>query len=114
MSLGLKIADPGIPGPVDVRKSKYMWLGTGLVFEAFKSFKDTEQGVIQIHLPRTPEARGAPSSSKCTRRHAVGDAGFDATEHQGFRPYESDEAALDAKIRAIFAERDLEGHKKSR
>ena len=35
---------------LDVRSSKYMWLGTDLVFEAFKFFvKETEFGTMQIH-----------------------------------------------------------------
>ena len=92
---------------LDVRKSKYMWLGTDLVFEAFKFFvKDTEHGVMQIHgYPYSDEG-----STFIVEMHedVWRSAGFDATEHQGFRPGESDEAAVDA-IRAIFAE-ELEGH----
>ncbi len=92
---------------LDVRKSKYMWLGTDLVFEAFKFFvKDTEHGVMQIHgYPYSDEG-----STFIVEMHedVWRSAGFDATEHQAFRPGESDEAAVDA-IRAIFAE-ELEGH----
>lgn len=92
---------------LDVRKSKYMWLGTDLVFEAFKFFvKDTEHGVMQIHgYPYSDEG-----STFIVEMHedVWRSAGFDATEHQAFRPGESDEAAVDT-IRAIFAE-ELEGH----
>ena len=92
---------------LDVRKSKYMWLGTDLVFEAFKFFvKDTEHGVMQIHgYPYSDEG-----STFIVEMHedVWRSAGFDATEHQVFRPGESDEAAVDA-IRTIFAE-ELEGH----
>ena len=92
---------------LDVRKSKYMWLGTDLVFEAFKFFvKDTEHGVMQIHgYPYSDEGSTfiVEMHEDVWRR-----AGFDATEHQVFRPGESDEAAVDA-IRGIFAE-ELEGH----
>ncbi|MET4095975.1 bifunctional salicylyl-CoA 5-hydroxylase/oxidoreductase [Arthrobacter sp. UYCu712] len=92
---------------LDVRKSKYMWLGTDLVFEAFKFFvKDTEHGVMQIHgYPYSDEG-----STFIVEMHedVWRNAGFDATENQAFRPGESDEAAVDA-IRALFAE-ELEGH----
>ena len=92
---------------LDVRKSKYMWLGTDLVFEAFKFFvKDTEHGVMQIHgYPYSDEG-----STFIVEMHedVWRSAGFDATEHQAFRPGESDEAAVDA-IRTIFAE-ELDGH----
>ena len=92
---------------LDLRKSKYMWLGTDLVFEAFKFFvKDTEHGVMQIHgYPYSDEG-----STFIVEMHedVWRKAGFDATEGQVFRPGESDEAAVDA-IRAIFAE-ELEGH----
>ncbi len=80
---------------LDVRKSKYMWLGTDLVFEAFKFFvKDTEHGVMQIHgYPYSDEG-----STFIVEMHedVWRSAGFDATEHQAFRPGESDEAAVDA------------------
>ena len=35
---------------LDPRRSKYMWLGTDLVFDAFKFFiAETEHGVFQVH-----------------------------------------------------------------
>lgn len=92
---------------LDLRKSKYMWLGTDLVFEAFKFFvKETEHGVMQIHgYPYSDEG-----STFIVEMHedVWRSAGFDATEGQVFRPGESDEAAVDA-IRTLFAD-ELEGH----
>ena len=35
---------------LDPRRSKYIWLGTELVFDAFKFFiAETEHGVFQVH-----------------------------------------------------------------
>src|SRR4051794_2943021 len=35
---------------LDVRRAKYVWFGTDLVFDAFKFFiKETPQGVLQVH-----------------------------------------------------------------
>src|SRR3954462_5819461 len=35
---------------LDVRRAKYVWFGTDLVFDAFKFFiKETEHGVLQVH-----------------------------------------------------------------
>src|SRR6476469_5167558 len=35
---------------LDVRRCKYVWFGTDLVFDAFKFFiKETEHGVLQVH-----------------------------------------------------------------
>ena len=44
-----KYADVFAPS-VEVRRNKYMWLGTDLVFEAFKFFIcETPHGVVQVH-----------------------------------------------------------------
>ena len=84
-----------------------MWLGTDLVFEAFKFFiKETEHGVMQIH--------GYPFSDEGSTfivempEDVWRAAGFDETENEVFPPGVSDEKAI-AKIREIFAE-ELEGH----
>ncbi|MEA5454197.1 bifunctional salicylyl-CoA 5-hydroxylase/oxidoreductase [Sinomonas sp. JGH33] len=95
-------------GPsLDVRRNKYMWLGTDLVFEAFQFFvKDTQWGTMQIH--------GYPFSDSGStfivemHEDVWRAAGFDATEGTVFPPGVSDEAAI-AKIREIFAD-ELAGH----
>ncbi|MGW6174136.1 bifunctional salicylyl-CoA 5-hydroxylase/oxidoreductase [Arthrobacter sp. NPDC055138] len=95
-------------GPdLDPRPNKFMWLGTDLVFEAFKFFiKETEHGVMQIH--------GYPYSDEGSTfivempEEVWRAAGFDETENEVFPPGVSDEKAI-AKIREIFAD-ELEGH----
>ncbi|WP_367402520.1 bifunctional salicylyl-CoA 5-hydroxylase/oxidoreductase [Kocuria marina] len=92
---------------LDPRKSKFMWLGTDLVFEAFKFFvKETEWGVMQIH--------GYPYSDQGStfivemHEDVWRAAGFDASESKTFPPGVSDEESV-ARLREIFAE-ELEGH----
>ena len=92
---------------LDVRSSKYMWLGTDLVFEAFKFFvKETEFGTMQIHgYPYSAEG-----STFIVEMHpdVWERAGFDASVGKVFPPGVSDEDSI-AKIREIFAE-ELQGH----
>ncbi|MGM0931209.1 MAG: bifunctional salicylyl-CoA 5-hydroxylase/oxidoreductase [Actinomycetota bacterium] len=101
-----KYADSFGPN-LDPRPNKFMWLGTDLVFEAFKFFiKETEHGVMQIH--------GYPFSDQGSTfivempEEVWRAAGFDETENEVFPPGVSDEKAI-AKIREIFAD-ELEGH----
>ena len=98
-------------GPeLDPRPNKFMWLGTDLVFEAFKFFiKETEHGVMQIHgYPYSDEASTFIVEMPEDTWRA---AGFDETETETevFPPGVSDEKAI-AKIRSIFAD-ELQGHK---
>ncbi|WP_423126224.1 bifunctional salicylyl-CoA 5-hydroxylase/oxidoreductase [Kocuria palustris] len=92
---------------LDPRKSKYIWLGTDLVFEAFKFFvKETEWGVMQIHgYPYSDQGSTFIVEMHEDVWHA---AGFDASESQQFPPGVSDEESVD-RIREIFAD-ELEGH----
>lgn len=90
-------------GPtLDVRRSKYMWLGTDQVFEAFKFFvKTTEFGVMQVHgYPYSAEG-----STFIVEMHpdVWQRAGF--AEHAGhaFPPGVSDERSIDL-LRDLFAE----------
>ncbi|WP_406316625.1 bifunctional salicylyl-CoA 5-hydroxylase/oxidoreductase [Streptosporangium sp. NBC_01639] len=92
---------------LDVRRNKYVWLGTDLVFEAFQFFvKQTEWGTMQIH--------GYPFSSTGStfivemHEDVWRRAGFDATEHEVFPPGESDDYAV-TRIKEIFAD-ELRGH----
>ena len=95
-------------GPsLDVRRNKYIWLGTDLVFEAFQFFvKQTEWGTMQIHGYPYSEA----GSTFIVEMHedVWHRAGFDATADQAFPPGASDERAV-ARIAEIFAD-ELAGH----
>jgi anthraniloyl-CoA monooxygenase len=95
-------------GPsIDVRRNKYMWLGTDLVFEAFQFFvKDTQWGTMQIH--GYPYSDSGSTFIVEMHEDVWRAAGFDATEGTAFPPGVSDEAAI-AKIREIFAD-ELAGH----
>ncbi|MGB3375789.1 MAG: bifunctional salicylyl-CoA 5-hydroxylase/oxidoreductase [Microbacterium sp.] len=95
-------------GPdLDQRVSKYMWLGTDRVFEAFTfAVLHTPHGIMQLH--------GYPYSDQGStfliemHEEVWRDAGFDATENEVFPPGVSDEYSIE-KIRGFFAE-VLDGH----
>jgi anthraniloyl-CoA monooxygenase len=92
---------------LDQRHSKYMWLGTDRVFEAFQFFiKQTEWGTIQVHgYPYS----GAGSTFIVEMHEDVWRrAGFDATEGTEFPPGASDEYAI-GRLRELFAD-ELAGH----
>ncbi|MFB9831191.1 bifunctional salicylyl-CoA 5-hydroxylase/oxidoreductase [Actinoallomurus acaciae] len=93
---------------LDRRLSKYMWLGTDLVFEAFQFFiKETEWGTMQVHgypYSETGSTFIVEMHEDVWRR-----AGFDATEAVEFPPGASDERAI-ARIGEIFGE-ELAGHR---
>ncbi|WPB94726.1 bifunctional salicylyl-CoA 5-hydroxylase/oxidoreductase [Streptomyces malaysiensis] len=92
---------------LDRRRSKYMWLGTDRVFEAFQFFiKQTEWGVVQVHgypYSDTGSTFIVEMHEDVWRR-----AGFDATEGAGFPLGASDEQAV-ARVRELFAD-ELGGH----
>ena len=101
-----KYADVFMPS-LDVRKNKYIWLGTDRVFEAFQFYvKQTDWGTMQIH--------GYPFSDSGStfivemHEDVWRRAGFDATEDRVFPPGASDEHAV-ARIAEIFAD-ELRGH----
>jgi anthraniloyl-CoA monooxygenase len=93
---------------LDVRPSKYMWLGTDQVFEAFKFFvKDTPHGVMQIHgYPYSDEG-----STFIVEMHpdVWEKAGFGENRDVILPPGVSDEAAIE-KITEIFAA-ELDGYR---
>ena len=95
-------------GPdLDQRHSKYMWLGTDRVFEAFQFFiKQTEWGTMQVHgYPYS----GAGSTFIVEMHEDVWRrAGFDATESTDLPPGASDHSAI-ARLRELFAG-ELAGH----
>ncbi len=105
-SIRTRFADSFKPS-LDPRTSKFMWLGTDQVFEAFKFFvKETEAGTMQIHgYPYSEEG-----STFIVEMHedVWRAAGFDETENEVFAPGQSDEKAV-AKVSEIFAE-ELAGY----
>jgi anthraniloyl-CoA monooxygenase len=98
----------GTFGPkLDVRRCKYMWLGTDQAFEAFKfCIRETPHGVMQIHgYPY--DAKGSTfiveMNESVWRR-----AGFEALASRDFAPGESDEKSVEL-VRHLFAD-ILDGH----
>jgi anthraniloyl-CoA monooxygenase len=92
---------------LDRRHSKYMWLGTDRVFEAFQFFiKQTEWGTMQVHGYPYSDA----GSTFIVEMHedVWRRAGFDATEGTEFPPGASDEYAL-PRLRELFTD-ELAGH----
>jgi anthraniloyl-CoA monooxygenase len=91
---------------LDPRRSKYMWLGTELVFDAFKFFiAETEHGVFQVHgypYGNTMSTFIVETSQETWRR-----AGLDRTGT--LAPGESDAAGI-AFCEELFADA-LDGHR---
>jgi anthraniloyl-CoA monooxygenase len=92
---------------LDVRRCKYMWLGTSKVFDAFTfDVRETPHGVMQIHgYPY--DAAGSTFIVEMNEAvwHA---AGFDAFAERELAPGESDEKSV-AVVRELFAD-VLDGH----
>src|SRR5579863_2941642 len=85
---------------LEKRRCKYIWLGTDLVFDAFKFYVlDTPAGVMQVH--------GYPYSTQAStfilemHEDVWAAAGF--TEPAGLVPGQSDEASIE-RIRGLCAE----------
>jgi anthraniloyl-CoA monooxygenase len=93
---------------LDCRHSKYMWLGTDRVFEAFQFFvKQTEWGTMQVH--GYPYSESGSTFIVEMHEDVWRRAGFDSTESAEFPPGVSDERAVE-RIRELFAE-ELAGHR---
>jgi anthraniloyl-CoA monooxygenase len=91
---------------LEARRCKYIWLGTDLVFDAFKFFVlDTPAGAMQIH--GYPYGREASTFILELHDDVWRRAGFSAPED--LAPGESDERSIDL-IRELCAE-VLDGHK---
>jgi anthraniloyl-CoA monooxygenase len=92
---------------LDVRRCKFMWLGTDLVFDAFKFYiVETPYGVMQIHgypFDSTGSTFIVEMNDSVWRR-----AGFDDAAARPFQPGESDVASI-ATIAALFGD-ILDGH----
>ena len=96
-----KHADTFRPSP-DVRRCRYMWLGTSRVFEAFTfDVRETPWGVMQVHA----YPYDATGSTFIVEMHDAvwRAAGFDALAAQGFAPGESDHASI-ARVCDIFGD----------
>ena len=101
-----KYADTFRPS-LDVRRCKYIWLGTDLVFDAFTfHVLQTRYGVMQIH----GYPYDAYGSTFIVEMHdsVWRRAGFDTLSTRDFRPGESDDASID-RIRELFGDL-LAGH----
>jgi anthraniloyl-CoA monooxygenase len=92
---------------LDVRRCRYMWLGTDKVFEAFTfDVRDTPYGVMQMH----GYPFDAHGSTFIVEMHddVWRRAGFAAHAGHDLPPGASDEASV-ARVREIFADA-LDGH----
>ena len=92
---------------LDVRQCKFMWLGTDLVFDAFKFYiVETPHGIMQIHgypYDATGSTFIVEMNDAVWRR-----AGFDGLATHALAPGESDVASI-VEIRRLFSE-ILDGH----
>lgn len=115
----LVLASDGVNSPIrsrfadtfrptlDARASKFMWLGTDLVCEAFKFFiKQTPHGVMQVHC--YPYSAVASTFIVEMSEQVWERAGFAESAGLTLPPGASDEASID-RVREIFAE-ELAGH----
>ena len=95
-------------GPsLDPRFCKYMWLGTDLVFDAFKFYiEETPYGVFQAH--GYPYSREMSTFIVETNEETWRRAGLDAVPAESLAPGVSDEASVDFS-RELFADA-LGGH----
>jgi len=116
----LVLASDGINSPVraryadtfrptlDVRRSKYMWLGTDRVFDAFKFYiSQTPYGIMQIH--GYPYDASGSTFIVEMQEDVWRAAGFADSASKTFAPGESDETSI-AAVRDLFAD-VLDGHK---
>ncbi|MFE5122817.1 bifunctional salicylyl-CoA 5-hydroxylase/oxidoreductase [Streptomyces sp. NPDC056669] len=93
---------------LDRRHSRYMWLGTDRVFEAFQFFvEQTEWGVMQVH--GYPYSDSGSTFIVEMHEDVWRRAGFDATDRADGAPGASDERAV-ARVRELFADA-LDGHR---
>src|SRR6516225_4921472 len=102
-----KAADAAFAPDVDVRRCRYMWLGTDLVFDAFKFYiEPTPYGVMQVH----GYPYDATASTFIVEMHdsVWRAAGFGRLAPSDLPPGTSDEASIE-RIRELFAHL-LDGH----
>src|SRR5262249_2123887 len=87
---------------LETRQCRYMWLGTDLVFDAFKFYiQPTPHGVMQVHGYPYDDRTSTfivEMNDQVWRR-----AGFDAFAARALRPGESDEKSVQV-VRELFAD----------
>src|SRR5271165_1378208 len=90
-------------GPaLERRRCKYIWLGTDLVFDAFKFYiLDTPAGVMQVH--GYPYSEGASTFILEMHEDVWRRAGFGDVAASGLAPGQSDEASIEL-IRGLCAD----------
>jgi anthraniloyl-CoA monooxygenase len=95
---------------LDVRRCRYMWLGTDLVFDAFKFYiEQTPYGVMQIHgYPYDATGSTFIVEMHDTVWQAAGFGRLAPPDPPGLPPGRSDDASID-RIRELFAG-VLDGH----
>lgn len=95
-------------GPsLDRRSSKYIWLATGRVFEAFEfAIKHTPHGIMQAHV--YPFGTEQSTFIVEMRESVWRKAGFEAFAERDFAPGESDEKSV-ALLSEFFSD-VLDGH----
>src|SRR5829696_5758911 len=101
-----KYADRFVP-TIDTRQCKYMWLGTGKVFDAFTfDVRRTPYGVMQVHA----YPYDATGSTFIVEMHESvwRRAGFDSSAARSFGPGDSDHESI-AAVADLFADL-LDGH----
>jgi anthraniloyl-CoA monooxygenase len=101
-----KYADTFRPD-LEARRCKYMWLGTDLVFDAFKFYvRETPHGVMQIH----GYPYDATGSTFIVEMHddVWHRAGFGEMSAPALGPGQSDEASI-KRVKELFAD-ILDGH----
>jgi anthraniloyl-CoA monooxygenase len=87
---------------LEMRRCRYMWLGTDKVFDAFKFYiAQTPFGVMQVH--GYPYDRHASTFIVEMRDDVWERAGFSADAGRQFAPGESDEKSV-ARVRELFAD----------
>jgi anthraniloyl-CoA monooxygenase len=102
-----KYADVFAPA-VDVRRNKYMWLGTDEVFEAFKFYVcETPYGVVQVH--GYPYDAGHSTFIVEMHDDVWRRAGFDRSAGRALPPGVSDEESI-ARIGELLGD-VLDGHR---
>lgn len=92
---------------IDARHARYMWLGTPLVFEAFKFFiADTDFGVVQAHA--YPYSRSMSTFIVELEEDSWKNSGQLDSSERSWKPGESDKAGM-AFCAEVFADA-LHGH----
>ena len=92
---------------VDARHARYMWLGTPLVFEAFKFFiADTDFGVVQAHA--YPYSKAMSTFIVELEADSWKKSGQMDSSERSWKPGESDDAGI-ALCAEVFADA-LDGH----